>query len=445
MTSSNAAPRAALYRTLWRWHFYAGLLVLPFVAMLSITGSIYLFKPQIDRWEESGWRNLSTANAVTPNVQLASALRALPGARFNYYRLPEMTGDAAIVRVALPRDAGMRDVVVSPGGTVMAIVDPETRITAFISRFHGSLLLGQAGRYVVEAAASWAIFLIISGLYLWWPRGRGLAGVVWPRLNRRNHLLWRDLHAVTGFWVAGLALILLTTGLPWTDVWATGFRMVRAEMGWTTAPPDWRGGMGPPADNGHRAMIGFAKPSAGRMTLSDIAGRARFEAMPAPAIISPPGAPARFGPDNGTYWKLTSQTQNRPEIKTILYDVENGAVIDRRGFADKHMIDRIINYGIAWHEGQLLGWLNQAIGVMTALMLIALAASGAAMWWRKRPTGTLGAPPIPGARQMRMITVGLTALAVILPMLGASLVVFWVLDQAIQRAWPPLGARLGRM
>lgn len=156
-------------------------------------------------------------------------------------------------------------------------------------------------------------------------------------------------------------------------------------------------------------------------------------------------ASARFGPGNGSYWKLTSQTQNRPEIKTILYDGENGAAIDRRGFADKHMIDRIINHGIAWHEGQLLGWLNQAIGVMTALMLIALAASGAVMWWRKRPTGTLGAPPIPGARQMRMITVGLKALAVILPMLGASLVVFWLLDQAIQRAWPPLGARPGRM
>ena len=42
----------ATYRTIWRWHFYAGLFVLPFVFILSVTGAIYLFKPQIDRWEE---------------------------------------------------------------------------------------------------------------------------------------------------------------------------------------------------------------------------------------------------------------------------------------------------------------------------------------------------------------------------------------------------------
>lgn len=32
------------YRTVWRWHFYAGLFCIPFVIWLSITGSIYLFK-----------------------------------------------------------------------------------------------------------------------------------------------------------------------------------------------------------------------------------------------------------------------------------------------------------------------------------------------------------------------------------------------------------------
>ena len=31
------------YRRIWRWHFYAGLIALPFVALLSVTGMIYLF------------------------------------------------------------------------------------------------------------------------------------------------------------------------------------------------------------------------------------------------------------------------------------------------------------------------------------------------------------------------------------------------------------------
>ncbi len=29
----------ALYRTIWRWHFYAGLLVIPLVLVLSLTGA----------------------------------------------------------------------------------------------------------------------------------------------------------------------------------------------------------------------------------------------------------------------------------------------------------------------------------------------------------------------------------------------------------------------
>ena len=31
----------ATYRTIWRWHFYAGLFVLPFILLLSLSGSIF--------------------------------------------------------------------------------------------------------------------------------------------------------------------------------------------------------------------------------------------------------------------------------------------------------------------------------------------------------------------------------------------------------------------
>ena len=41
-TSTAAQPEAAassrLYRAVWRWHFYAGLYVIPFLMMLAVTG-----------------------------------------------------------------------------------------------------------------------------------------------------------------------------------------------------------------------------------------------------------------------------------------------------------------------------------------------------------------------------------------------------------------------
>lgn len=36
------------YRAVWRWHFYAGLLVLPVLCLMALTGALYLFKDEID-------------------------------------------------------------------------------------------------------------------------------------------------------------------------------------------------------------------------------------------------------------------------------------------------------------------------------------------------------------------------------------------------------------
>ena len=223
MITGSIQADAAPYRTIWRWHFYAGLFVMPLVLILSVTGAIYLFKPQIERWEEMAFRNLPTSGAVSPNVQVDAALAAFPGAQVHSYRLPDQPGDAALIHLGLGDGVAMRDVFVSPQGKVLGSLDPDWRIAALAHDIHGQLLLGSRGSWIVELAASWAIVMIISGLYLWWPKdrrgGRGLGGIVWPRLGAGPRVMLRDLHAVTGFWVAGLTLILLLTGLPWADVW----------------------------------------------------------------------------------------------------------------------------------------------------------------------------------------------------------------------------------
>lgn len=438
--------RTALYRTVWRWHFYAGLFVVPFILLLSLTGAIYLFKPQIDRWEERDWRGLSIAHTISADAQVQAALAKVPGATLNTYRIPENAGDAAIVKLTTPARETL-DLVISPAGKVLATVDPETRITPTIARIHGSLMMGLPGGLLVELAASWAIIMIFSGLYLWWPRGRGAAGVLWPRLGMGRRAFWRDLHAVTGFWVAGLALVLLFSGLPWTDGWATGFRWVRSEMGWNSGPQNWKGGIDLHAAHDHAAMLAhhaMSAPPAG-ITLSEIVEKAKAENMPFPAIIQPPNAAGRFGPPNGNVWRLTSEAQNRPLIRTVQYDPQTGAEIDRSDFRDKHLIDRVINYGIAWHEGQLLGPINQAVGVLTAVALITLSVSGIVMWWRRRPYGLLGAPPLPKENQIRMIIALLIGFSLFLPTLLLSLLFISFLDRALIGRLPELKRWLGRL
>lgn len=184
---NDQTSRAWLYRTIWRWHFYAGLFVVPMVLILSLTGAAYLFKPQVERWEERAWRDLPTENAASPDAQVKAALAAFPGSRLHSYRLPQSESDAVLIHVTLASEGSarpeMRDVFVSPQGKVVGVLDPERRIMQVAHDIHGQLLLGKRGSWIVELAASWAIVMILTGLYLWWPRGRGLAGVVWPRLS----------------------------------------------------------------------------------------------------------------------------------------------------------------------------------------------------------------------------------------------------------------------
>src|SRR5688572_22431754 len=131
-----------MYRTFWRWHFYAGLFVIPFVIVLALSGTVFLFKPQIDRWEERAFRDLPVEQAVSPARQASAALAAFPGARFHSYRLPARASDAALIHLSVPQTNAMRDVFVSPQGAVLGSLDADTRIVEVARRIHGQLLMG---------------------------------------------------------------------------------------------------------------------------------------------------------------------------------------------------------------------------------------------------------------------------------------------------------------
>jgi uncharacterized iron-regulated membrane protein len=423
-TQIPATGDAALYRTLWRWHFYAAMFVIPFVLILATTGAIYLFKPQIDSWQEREFRGLSELGAVTPTAQLDAAMRAFPGAQFHSYRLPESPGDAAMIHLGLSGGNSMRDVFVSPQGEVLGTIDPDDRLPNFVILIHGELLGARVGG---------------------WPRERRAAGVVWPRLGRGSRVFWRDIHAVTGFWVAGLALVLLVTALPWAGVWGEALKLVREEMGWVKDRPDWKTGVAPDhGEHDHAAMMRQQAAGVSLVGLDAMVSKAAREGLPFPVLVKPPGATEPFGPPQPMAWTIKSEAQNRPLNRTITVDMATGKELSHTGMADKHPIDQVVNYGIAWHEGALFGWVNQLIGLFTALALILVVVSGFAMWRRRKPDAGLGAPPIPALPARARVAVAiLLVLAALLPLLALSLAALWLFDRLVLPRLPGLAAWLG--
>ena len=403
---------SATYRTFWRWHFYAGLFVLPFIVVLSVTGSIYLFKPQIDRWEERSFLALGTDGAVSADAQLAAAQAANPNMRFEAYRLPRAAGDAAMIAFGLP-GGDQRQVFVSPQGRVLGAFNRDARMSETVARIHGTLLLGEWGDRLVELAASWTIVMILTGLFMWWPRPLRAAGTLWPRLSLRGRALLKDLHRVAGFWVAGLVLVMLASGLPWAGTWGGAFKWARTELGLVDGPQEWKIGV----DGGHAGHHGAMASEMGTpsrpvsLPLATFVALGERERMAFPVSVIPPGARPRFGPPTGAVWTVKSEPQNRRLTRQVTYDPATGAETGRRGFADQHFLDRIVNTGVAWHEGQLFGWLNQLIGVLTALTLLALSGAGVWMWLKRRPAGQLGAPLPARPRLPRWLVPALVALA----------------------------------
>lgn len=439
------------YRTIWRWHFYAGLFCVLFIIALALSGSLYLFKPQVEAWIDRPYDNLVlTGPAADANDQALAAVAAVPGGSLKTYILPERPTDAVRVLVRDATGALWRVYVHPQSLAILHQVREEDRLMQEIKKFHGELLMGDNGSLFVELAACWGIVMIVSGLYLWWPRdGRGWAGVLYPRLAAGGRTFWRDLHAVTGFWISFLALFLLLTGLPWAGVWGDAFKMVRQVTGTAAGQQDWttsrraeRAGHDAhehPED--HAAMdhgeLSMQDMMVGAVTLSDVVARVAPLNLAAPVHVN---IPAKVGGP----WAVRSQAQNRPLRVSIDLDGATGEMLRREDFADRHIIDRAIGIGVAAHEGQLFGGWNQFLGVVAALGLVLLSVSGAVMWWKRKPDGVLGAPPMLRMKGspavMGMILLGF---ALFMPLLAASLVIVAVLDLAVLRQWTKARRWLG--
>ena len=128
----------------------------------------------------------------------------------------------------------------------------------------------------------------------------------------------------------------------------------------------------------------------------------------------------------------------------LVVDGITGAIKDRKDCGDRHLIDRITGTGIAAHEGQLFGWPNQLLGLITAAGLVLLAVSSVTMWWRRRESGELGAPAPAGRPHFSLgIFILIVVFGIYLPLFGASLIAVLLVEWAVLRRIPRIRDWLG--
>jgi len=254
----------------------------------------------------------------------------------------------------------------------------------------------------------------------------------------------------------------LITALPWTKVWGGSFEYLRnvgqkAEVAqdWTTGPAsakarrieDFVNAPPGPAEASndehaqHRMMhhhAGDAPTHAVIAGFDEIAALVLPLRLADPILISPPSPERRN-------WVARSDAQNRPLRTTLEFEPGTFEQVKESPFSERPLIDRVIGVGVAAHEGQLFGWFNQFLGLLTACGYLTLVVTSTLMWWRRRPLGALGAPPAfaPRPKLAPFVIGGVVLLGVLLPTLGVSLLFVLVAEQAIRRFAPRAARWLG--
>lgn len=433
--TETPAPAGGLYQTIWRWHFYAGLICLPFFILLATTGALYLFRDELSLiFEKKLLVAESTQTArLSPEVLIDRALAVQPGAPVRY------TPPPAPGRTA---EVGVRD---AAGVTMSVFLDPATgaaqgdiaddaRLMKVVSHIHSLAILGPIPNLIIEVVGGWAILLVISGLFLWWPRGRR-GGVVTVRASPGRRIWWRDLHAVTGAFACILLLFLAVTGMPWSGYWGKHYRDLVNQWGQgmpaavkptsvssdlalaATARGSWTMDASTPPSS--VAVIGAPLP------LQAVITEAKKLGLPADYVIRLPAGP------EGVY-TLQSYPKAATGQRVVHLDQYSGRVLADVGFGDYGAMSKATEWGIAVHTGGQYGRLNQLIMLAACLAIIAMSVAAAVMWWKRRPQGRLGAPPPrPGRWALSGFAVVALAVGLLYPLLGLSIVAALVIDRLV--------------
>jgi uncharacterized iron-regulated membrane protein len=451
----------AFYATAWRWHFYAGLYVAPFLVMLAVTGLIMLWSSVlVGRDGEKLYSVSPTTQTVAVSAQANVAAAAVPGSALVQYIVPRTDEQPAVFRVN--KDGQSTMVAVDPyRGTVLGTWERRDALYDLANVIHGTLLIGTIGDRLIEIAAGFGIVLIVTGVYLWWPRdGRPLKSSLRPQLSGRGRQVWKSLHQTVGIYAAALLLVFLISGLSWSGIW--GEKLTQA---WSTFPAEkWdnvpisdvthasmnHGGVKDvpwaleqtpmPASDPHAAHNGHAAMSENQPgDLDAIVAQARSLGFDGRFQLSFPNG------ETGV-WTIARDTMSNDSAdplsdRTVHIDRYSGKVLADIKFADYGAAGKAMAIGVAFHEGDLGGGWNVALNTVFCLSVIFLSVSGIVMWWKRRPSGAgrLVAPVVPEKMSIwKGGAIVMVAVSLLFPLTGIVLVTVLALDMLLFRHVKPL-------
>jgi len=441
-----------------RLHFYAGILVAPFLIIATITGGLYAVAPTAERVV---YRHLlhtdSDGPARSVAQQVASARGQHPGAAVTAIEPAAAPGETTRVYVTDTSlgESERRTLFVDPvsaavlGETVTYGSNGALPLRAWLSQLHRTLHLGEPGRLYSELAASWLWVVALGGLALWVDRfrtRRRAGGTSWWRVaaversgtKRSRTLSW---HGAVGVWLVVGLVFLSATGLTWSRYAGANIAELRTALDWerptlpTTLPTAHH------HESGGSAAI---SPLALDSRLDDLLVVAREQGLDGRVEVALP-----TGPDGAVTITQTRQPW-RFSVDAIAVDPNTMAVTARLPFSDWSLPAKLTDWAIQLHMGILFGLASALALFALAILLLTVIVRGYLMWWRRGPGTQPGDAPsrstwrsiaasaTPATRiAYAALLAGVLLVGWFVPLLGLPLLVFLALDTMIGRRSTP--------
>ncbi|WP_299004223.1 PepSY domain-containing protein [uncultured Shewanella sp.] len=203
-------------KKLFKLHSWLALLAMIPILVISITGSIIVFKPEIDAWLMP--ENATLTDVATERMSLNSLIdnihTQLPNYELGTWEVfdDKQTADAVYV---IKRDTfDWFKVYLNPytGQVLSKPVVLDHYLTDWLVELHYTFLLKEAGVFVGLLSAMILLFLGISGIILYrqfWKRFFTL------RWNKQMRVFFSDFHKMVGITASPVLIILAVTGGYW--------------------------------------------------------------------------------------------------------------------------------------------------------------------------------------------------------------------------------------
>ncbi|WCN12491.1 PepSY domain-containing protein [Marinomonas mediterranea] len=443
----------SFYMSMWRWHFYAGLYSVPFLIMLAITGLIMLYSPFIERWQNQDlyYVESNASTSISFEDQKLLVQSAYPDSWVKRFYLPKDTNEAT--RFQVIKDGEALSVFVDPyKGKVLGDLSITHSLYAWADETHGTFMMGLTGDWMIEIAVSFTILLIISGIYLWWPTGKNTLLNGLKIQSKKGRGFWKELHSVTGVWIALLLVFFCISGLAWTDVWGK-----KLTQSWSSFPME-KSASSVSSTLTHtdlnvkgvkqipwgleQSKLPVSEPQDGttlptQISLDQVIQKAKDLNFTQFQVHFPQG---ETGVYTATASSMGKDIKDGTKDRTVHFDQYSGKVLADVGYADYSWFAKSMAVGISLHMGQW-GWWNLAICTAFCLGVILLCVTGAIMWWKRRPRQStrLHAPTKPKdlSRWKHAVWL-LMPVALLFPLAAIAMFSVVLLDQLLTRLIPPL-------